>query len=152
MRYLTQSDVWRLDNIMRAKPITDEGDSRMLGRFRQIFPLRIFPGELIIEELRIVWIRRQGPWMSDVVSIMATDIACVNASAGPLFGHIHVQSLTGGPEISVDMLWRSDAYKSRSLIEGIALAAREGLKISHENLAAERANLIRAGEIKTSLI
>lgn len=147
MRYLTQSDVWRLDNIMRTKPITVDGQSRILARIQQIFPLTIFPDELIIEEMRVVWFRRYGPWMNEVLSIMATDIACVNASAGPFFGHVEVKSLTGGPQIMVDKLLRHDVFKIRSLVEGIALAAREGLKISHQDLATERANLLKAGEI-----
>lgn len=152
MKYLTQTDVWRLDNIMKAKPITEHGQSRILGRFRQIFPLTLFPDELIIEELRIVWVKKNGPWMNEIVSIMATDIACVNSSSGPFFGHIHVQSLTGGPEILVDALTRGTVLTARSLIEGIALSAREGLRIVQNNIESERASLLRAGEVKTSLI
>lgn len=152
MRYLTQSDIWRLDNVMRAKPITEHGQSRILARFRQIFPFALFPDELIVEELRVVWIQRNGPWMNGVLSIMATDIACVNAASGPFFGQVHIQSLTGGPEIWVNDLLKHDVFKIRSLVEGIALTAREGLKITHQDLATERANLLAAGDVKTNLI
>lgn len=148
MKFLAQSDLWRLDQIFRTKPaISPNGTSRVLGRFRQIFPLTLFPDELIIEELRIIWFRRNGPWSNEVISIMATDIACVNASSGPFFGHIHIKSLTGGPEILVDTLMRGDVYKIRSLVEGIALASREGLKVEHSSLEAEKENLMRAGGI-----
>lgn len=152
MQYLSQSDLWKLDKIMKAKPVTFDGKSRTLGRFRQIFPLTLFPDELIIEELRVVWVKKTGPWMSEIVSIMATDIACVNASRGLLVGQIHIQSLTGGPEISIDNIYGSHAYRARNLIEGIALAVREGLKIKREDLEDEKASLLRAGEVKTSLI
>lgn len=147
MRYPTQSDLWRLDHIMRAKPLVTNGQSKVLGRFRQVFPLTLFPDELIIEELRIVHVENYGPWLNRVNSIMATDIACVNASSGPFWGLIHVQSLTGGPEIFVEHLTRSNVYKIRSLVEGIALASREGLKIEYNNLETERQNLIQAGSI-----
>ena len=83
---------------------------------------------------------------------MATDIACVNASRGLLIGHIHVQSLTGGPEIFIDNLLRRDAFRARDLVEGIALASREGLRLENENLQTERDNLLRAGNINTNLI
>lgn len=152
MRYLTQSDVWRLDKTMKAKPPTSSVESRVLGRFNQIFPLALFPDELIVEELRVIWIKRSGPWMNEIVSTMATDIACVNVSAGPFLGHVHIQSLTGGPEILVDKIVRSNVLQARNLIEGIALAAREGLKISYDNLQTERANLMRAGALRTRLI
>lgn len=147
MKTLAQSDLWRFEQVTKTKPIISNGTSRILGRFRQIFPFNLFPGQLIIEELRIVWVKRNGPWANDVISIMATDIASVNASCGPFFGHIHIKSLTGGPEILVESLLRKDAYKARSLVEGIALASREGLKIETDDLEAERENLLRAGSI-----
>lgn len=148
MKYLSQSDLWRLDHIIRAKPLSGNGQSRILGRFRQIFPLTLFPDELIIEELRIVHFQRNGPWSQRINSIMATDIACVNASAGPFFGHVHIQSLTGGPQIMLDDLTRGDVFRIRSLVEGIALAAREGLKIATADLQAEKASLISAGSVE----
>lgn len=150
MQYLAQSDIWKLDRVTPTRKDNSEtnGKSRVLGRFKQIFPLTFFPDDLIIEELRIIHVKKNGPWSSEVISTMATDIACVNASTGPFFGHIHVQSLTGGPEIEVDNLLRSDAFKIRSLVEGIALASREGLKINdQEDLGAEREDLLKAGSI-----
>src|SRR3989344_5697722 len=105
MKYPAQSDIWRLDQIIKAKPITNrDTSSQILGRFKQVFPFSFLPGELIVEERRIIWIRKPAPWSNEIISIMATDIACVNASNGPLFGHVHIQSLTGGPEITVDNL------------------------------------------------
>ena len=150
MKYTAQSDLWRLDHVVRAKPVfgVNNGQSRVLGRFRQIFPLTLFPDEIIIEELRIVHVQNNGPWSNYINSIMATDIACVNASSGPFFGHVHIQSLTGGPQIMVDSLTRAAVFKIRSLVEGIALASREGLLINQRNLEEERASLLAAGEVK----
>lgn len=155
MKYLAMSDLWRLDQ-MRQKFKETSGtaqvrtteQSRVLGHIKQIFPLAVFPDDLIIEELRIVHIKKTGPWMNQVISIMATDIACVNTSTGILFGELHVRSLTGGPEIYLDHIARGDVVAARSLIEGIALASREGLIIEEQrNLEAERQNFIAAGEI-----
>ncbi len=150
MKYPAQSDLWRLNNAIRPSPIVNQkGQSRVLGRFNQIFPLTLFPDQLIIEELRIIHLQRNGPWSQFVNSIMATDIACVNASAGPFFGHIHIQSLTGGPQIMVDSLHKSDVFKIRSLVEGIALSTREGLRIEGKDLQSEKVNLLNAGSITT---
>ena len=152
MQYPFQSNIWRLNYANRTRATTTNGQSRILARIKQPFILTIFPDELIIEEQRVIWIKNRGPLMSEIDSIMATDIACVYASAGPFFGHIHVQSLTGGPEILVEKLPRGDVYQARSLIEGIALASREGLKINLNDLDSERENLIRAGEVQSSAI
>jgi len=150
MKYPALSDIWRLDFASRPKTVTQHthnGQSRVLARVRQIFPLTLFCDELIVEELRIVWFKRQGPWSNEVVSIMATDIASVNASSGPFFGQVQIKSLTGGPKIMVNNLLRRDVYKIRSLVEGIALSAREGLTIEDTSLETERQNLLRAGNI-----
>lgn len=148
MKYPAQSDIWRLDRLTGI-PGTNgtNGTSRTLARFHQRFPLTLWRDQIIIEELRIIWVHKNGPWTSEVISIMATDIACVNASSGPLSGQIHILSLTGGPEIGVDKLLRRDVFRIRDLVEGIALSSREGLKIENGNLAAERESLMRAGAI-----
>lgn len=154
MKFLTQTDGWRFDRLMKPKPtLGQNGQSRVLERFRQIFPLALFQDELIVEELRVIWIKKKGPWTSEVISIMATDIACVYSSRGPLFGNVEIQSVTGGPEICVDKLLGKDAYRIRDLVEGIALASREGLKIEREdNLEEEKRKILRAGQIRTSTI
>jgi len=153
MNYQALSDMWQLDRALKLKNTTGNGQiipnsqSRILARARQIFPLTLFPDEIIVEELRIVWFRKKGPWSYEVVSIMATDIASVNAASGPFFGHVHVQSLTGGPEIIVDNLSRKNVYTIRSLVEGIAMSAREGLNVENTNIESERRNLMQAGQI-----
>ena len=151
MNYPALSDMWRLDMALRpktnGKAITEGGQSRILYSARQIIPLTLFPDQITVEELRIVWLRKMGPWMNEVVSIMATDIASVNCSTGLFFGFIHVQSLTGGPEILVDNLLKKDVLVIRSLVEGIAMSAREGLKVNGENLEAEKQSLIQAGTV-----
>lgn len=148
MKYPAQSDIWRLEQVTKARPVfSHNGQSRVLGRFRQVFPLTIFPDELIVEELRIVWFRQMGPWANEIISIMATDIASVNAASGLFFGHVDIKSLTGGPQICMDSLVRRDVFKIRSLVEGIALTAREGLQIDNGNLEAERQSILRAGSV-----
>lgn len=148
MKTLAQSDIWRFNQVMRPVPaLPESSNSRVLSRFQQVFPFAFFPDELIVEELRIVWVQNNGFWSKQIISIMVTDIACVYAASGPFFGSIHVKNLTGGPEIYMGNLHRDDVFRVRSLIEGIALASREGLKIENTNLQTERQNLQMAGAI-----
>ena len=152
MQYPFQSKLWRLNYANKTESLTTNGQSRLLARFKQPFILTLFPDELLIEEQRVIWIKNKGPRMTEIDTIMATDIACVYSSAGPFFGHIHVQSLTGGPEILVEKLTRGDVFEARSLIEGIALSSREGLRINAQNLILERESLIRAGQVQSTAI
>lgn len=146
MKYPSQSDIWRLEQATSHGNGQSRG-SRVLARFHQRFPLTVFRDDLLVEEQRIVWIHKNGPWSHNVISIMATDIACVNAASGPFFGQVHVKSLTGGPEIFLDKLLRRDVFKFRNLVEGLALATREGLVTKDRNLEDVRESLLRAGHI-----
>ena len=148
IKYPAQSGMWMLEHTTKTREWpTPAAKSSVLARFRQFFPLTIFPDELIIEEHRVIWIENKGPWTNELVSIMATDIACVNASIGPFFGHVHIKSLTGGPEILIDRLWKNDIHKIRNLVEGIALASRSGRPIEGDNIESKREILLNAGLI-----
>src|SRR3989344_7990453 len=151
MNYPAQSNLWRLDMVSRptgnGKTVIQNGLSRILASATQVFPLEFFPDKITVEELRIVWNRKKGPWADEIITIMATDIASVNCASGLLFGHIHVQSLTGGPEILVDNLIKRDVYKIMSLIEAIAMTAREGLKVEGSDLEQRRGNFLAAGQV-----
>lgn len=148
MDYLAKSDIWQVDQVVGGRQlVSPTNQSRVLATFKQIFPLALFPDELIIEELRIIWVHKDLPWADEVISIMATDIASIDASAGPFFGRIHIKNLTGGPEILIDNLLRGDVYKIRCLVEGVALAARVGLRVDDEDLETKREFLARAGAV-----
>src|SRR4030066_911134 len=100
-----------------------------LARFKAVFPFQLFPDELIVEEKRIIWIHRFGPRMCEVVTLLPIDINRVEASAGPLFGHLHVSIPRHDIEIFIDRLKRKDALFARDLIDGLVTAVRENLPI-----------------------
>lgn len=126
----------------------EEKQSRVLGRFRSMFPFMLFPDELIVEEKRVIWRNWMGPGYTRVISIMATDISNVQASHGPFFGHLHVGSLVGGPEILIERLSRKDCVRARALVEGIILAARERAEVKKGKVEKEKEDLSRLGEVK----
>jgi len=149
MRYPAQSELWRLERVMKIpfKQMSPFKRPKVLGRFRQIFPLTIFPDELIVEEDRVIWRLNKGPWVRELISIIATDIASLDSSTGPFFGHMHVKSLTGGPEILIDKLMRSDVSSARFLVEGIVIASRRGENFQKDNIEFERRYLMSRGQI-----
>jgi|SRR3990167_3157495 len=148
MKYVAQSELWKLEQALKNRSaISPSGRSRILAKFRQIFPLTLFPDELIIEEKRVIWVQNKGPWTNNSLSIIATDIASVNSTTGPFFGHIHIKSLTGGPEIIIDKLLSHEITKIRSLVEGIALASRNGFDFENGSLEVEREYLLKSGSI-----
>lgn len=149
MNFLAKSPMWQVDRaLMMGQLASPTNQSRVLASFKQIFPLSLFPDDLIVEELRLVWIHRDGPWAEEIISIMATDIASIDAAAGPFIGQVHIKNLTGGPEIMMDNLFRRDVYQIRCLVEGIALSSRVGLKVDGEDVVSKREFLAKAGSVK----
>lgn len=102
--------------------------TKVLGKFRSVFPFELFPDELIISERRIIWIHRYGPWMNRVVSVLHQDIADIEASSGPIVGHLHIRNFTGGEEIIMEHLWKKDLQRARDLTEGLMMKHRVGMK------------------------
>lgn len=102
--------------------------SKVLGKFKSAFPFELFPDELIISERRVIWIHKYGLWMNRVVSVLHQDIADIEASSGPIVGHLHIRNFTGGEEIIMEHLWRKDLQKARDLVESMMLAKRVGVK------------------------
>ena len=109
--------------------VEPKASSPVLARFKSVFPFDLFPDELIVEEKRIIWIKRFGPGMCEVITLAPADINRIEASAGPLFGHVHIAIPRHDIEIIVERLRRKEAFKARDLIEGLMDAAREGIKI-----------------------
>src|SRR5258708_33693474 len=70
--------------------------TRVLAKFKSVFPFEIFRDELVISERRVIWVHKFGPGMSRIVSVMHQDIADIEASSGPLIGHLHIRNFTGG--------------------------------------------------------
>lgn len=109
-------------------PIKDLYHSKLLGHFKSAFPFELFRDELIISERRVIWIHRYGPWMNRVISVLYQDMADIEASSGPLIGHLHIRNFTGGEEIVMEHLWKKDLQKARDLVESLMLRKRVGLK------------------------
>jgi hypothetical protein len=106
--------------------------SAVLARFKAIFPFQLFPDELVVEEKRVVWIHRFGPRMCEVVTLLPEDINRVEASAGPFFGHLRISIPRHDVDITIERLSRRDAFFSRDLIDGLAEAAKQHLRIEGE--------------------
>jgi len=109
--------------------IEPQKDSNVLARFKSVFPFEIFPDELVVEEKRIIWIHRFGPGMCEVLTLLPTDINRVEASSGPLFGHLHISTLRHDVEILMERLTRKNTFKARDLIEGLVVVAKQNLEI-----------------------
>ena len=130
--------------------VESKAGSPVLARFKSVFPFDLFPDELIVEEKRIIWITLFGPGMCEVITLAPVDINRIEASAGPIFGHLHIAIPRHDIEIIVERLKRKEAFRARDLIEGLMDAAREGVKIEGDTPEEKVEFLIKLAHVETN--
>lgn len=96
----------------------------MIARVQTIFPLTLFPDDIILDRTKVTIIKRNFFWSADVISIRIEDVLNVSSSIGPFFGSVSISSrvMNSVDHFEVDRLWRSDAIEIKKLIQGYMIA------------------------------
>ena len=120
--------------VVEPIPSLDEDSGhREIMRVKNVFPFDFFPDELIIEEARIVFRKRLGPFTKRIYSMLIKDISQSRLTTSLLFGRITIQDIFGENEITIDYLWKRKAYIVKGILD--RLQARERRRIA--GVAAE---------------
>lgn len=103
----------------------------MIARVQTIFPLTLFPDDIILDRTKITIIKRNFFWSADVISIRIEDVLNVSSSVGPFFGSVSISSrvMNSVDHFEVDRLWRSDAIEIKKLIQGYMIAKHSEVAI-----------------------
>jgi hypothetical protein len=124
------------DHLLRRPSIPSDVSSHSLDedsghkeifRVKSVFPFDLFPDELIIEEARIVFRKRFGPFTKRVYSMLIKDISQSRLTTSLLFGRIMIQDIFGENEITIDYLWKKKAYLVKGILD--RLQARERRRV-----------------------
>lgn len=103
----------------------------VLLKVSNIFPFDFFPDDLVIDVNKVNVVSRIFFFSETVHSIAVKDILDVFVECNILFATVKIidrnfiQNL-----ISIDYLWRWDAFKARRMIQGLIIASREGVDLS----------------------
>jgi hypothetical protein len=116
-----------------ASVLDEDSGHREIMRVKNVFPFDFFPDELIIEEARIVFRKRLGPFTKRIYSMLIKDISQSRLTTSLLFGRITIQDIFGENEITIDYLWKKKAYIVKGILD--RLQARERRRIT--GVAAE---------------
>ncbi len=105
----------------------------VLESARTVFPITLFPHDIIMDRTKITIIKRDFFWSSRVISIQIQDILNVSASIGPIFGSLTIASrvMNSVDHFEVNFLWRSDAIHIKQMIQGYAIAKHSKLDTDH---------------------
>lgn len=91
-----------------------------LHRVKSIFPLQLFPDELIVTKEKVTHLRNMGPGMREVIDIPLNDVVQVEADVGPIFGHVHVHpKMRKQEDILITRVWKKDALAIQRIIESL---------------------------------
>lgn len=100
---------------------------------RTVFPITLFPHDIILDRTKITIIKRDFFWSSRVISIQIQDILNVSANIGPIFGSLTIASrvMNSIDHFEVNFLWRNDAIHIKQMIQGYAIAKHSNLDTDH---------------------
>lgn len=117
------SDSVRFDSLVR-------GCKRMLLRISAIFPFDLFPDQIIIDECKVSIIFGEFFFSSDSHSINIEMIRDVEVETGPFFAKLQIVP-DGYPSkpLIVGYLRKKEAYKARSVIQGLMVAKRNNIDL-----------------------
>ena len=101
--------------------IRNKNDSPdIVFKVKSVFPLELFPDELIIKKDRVTLINRIMPGSNMIRDMHMHDVAQAEADCGPIFGHLHVYpKLRTEEPLLIERLRRKDALAAREIIESL---------------------------------
>jgi len=119
-------------NFTEKRTVNPTSDSDVILQVKSVFPLQLFPDELIVHKNKVTLINRTGPQMSQIRDMHLHDIAQVEADCGPFFGHLHVYpKLRTEEPLLIDRLSRDDTLKAREVIENMIEEDQRGRRSSY---------------------
>lgn len=105
----------------------------VLAKASTVFPVTLFPDDVILDRMKITIIKRDFFWSSSVISIQVRDILNVSTNVGPLFGSLSIASrvMNSIDHFEINYLWRGDAERLKNMIQGYAIAKHSNIDTDH---------------------
>lgn len=122
-----------------------------LLKISNIFPFDFFPDDVVIDVNKVSVINRPFFFSSYVHSVSIKDVFDVLVETNVLFATLRIVDRNFMENVlSVNYLWKSDAFKARRIIQGLLVAAREGIDLSKADEKNLRTKLEELGAVHTS--
>ena len=105
----------------------------VLAQATTVFPLTLFPHNVIVDRNKITIIKRDFFWSADMVCVRIEDVLNVTSSVGPFFGSITISSrvMNSVDHFEINHLWRRDAMIVKYIIQGYMIVRQSNIDISH---------------------
>jgi hypothetical protein len=106
-------------------------DNVFLFKFKAIFPLDLFPDEVILDKLKISIIKRDFFFSKRIITLPLTTTINVKIFRGPITSQIEIDdtsTLHQNP-IPIRNIFIHDAIRFQELVEGIVIGMRQGINL-----------------------
>jgi hypothetical protein len=112
----------------------DPRSQRLLLKVTATFPFQFFPDELIIDEMKVTYVRRTFFYSSQMRTILINDISDVLLEAAPFFATLRIISNSSKyPEIKITYLSRTDGVKAKKMLDGLIISRAQALQLNKFN-------------------
>ncbi|MBW7955353.1 hypothetical protein H3C66_01330 [Patescibacteria group bacterium] len=115
--------------------------TRPLLVIQTVFPFRFFPCTISLDRQKLTISDTFFFFSKEVENYLAKDIVSVSTTEDLLFGSLSIVSGQRiNKEVTITHLWKEDARRLRRMVEGMLIAAREGIdlmQISDQELIAK---------------
>lgn len=119
--------------------------NRVLLKIRSVFPFDLFPDEITIDPVKVNIVTREFFLSSTIHSIYIKNILDVIVDCSPFFATLKIMYEGFGPNtVNVKFLKKDEAQKARRIIQGLAVAAKEGVdltKLKTEDIISKAENI-----------
>lgn len=134
-----------------------DAENTPIMHIKAVFPFDFFPNEVIIDKTKVTIIKKYFFWTRQVTTILISDVLNVTVNHGLLFGSLAIADRFFAQDpFSINYLWKQDAARAASVIQGMVLASKEQIdvkKIPSAKLAqhAESVGMPEAGRESEAL-
>jgi hypothetical protein len=128
----TQAQLRRTASAQKQLDTIVNDSQDILISVRTAFPFDIFPDTVAVDRTQVTITHRRFIMMGGITSIRIQDILNVTADVGPFFGLLTISTRYFDPDrpYQVRMLWRDDALKLKSVINGLVVAYKDAVDAS----------------------
>ncbi len=119
-----EAEKFKLDKITERSTTT-------LMHIKSVFPFKLFPDQLIIDENKLTVINGLFFWSDNIMPIFYRDINSIEVVTGLFFASIviEVRGFHTNPN-PLTFFWKDDAIKAPRLVTGLIAAERDGVDVT----------------------
>jgi cobalamin-dependent methionine synthase I len=108
-----------------------KNNNKVLYQLTTIFPFRVFPTQISIQPTKVDIVQNTFFGSHEVRNLLIKEISSVTLDATPFFATLKFKDRMPTQEvITVDFLNKDQAHEARRILEGLIVAATEGVDFS----------------------